>query len=41
MAVTGELHAGIRALRRRRRALAVLRRHLVQLPETAHPLERG
>jgi hypothetical protein len=41
MAVTGELHAGIKALQRRRRALAMLRRHLAQLPETAHPLERG
>jgi hypothetical protein len=41
MAVTGELQAGIKALQRRRRALAVLRRHLAQLPETAHPLERG
>ena len=41
MAVTGELHAGIKALQRRRRALAVLRRHLAQLPETTHPLERG
>jgi hypothetical protein len=41
MAVTGELHAGIRALQRRRRALATLRRHLAQLPETSHPLERG
>jgi hypothetical protein len=41
MVVTGELHAGIKALQRRRRALAMLRRHLAQLPETSHPLERG
>jgi len=41
MAVTGELQAGIRALQRRRRAVAMLRRHLAQLPETPHPLERG
>jgi hypothetical protein len=41
MVVTGELHAGIKALQRRRRALATLRRHLAELPETSHPLERG
>jgi hypothetical protein len=41
MVVTGELHAGIKALQRRRRALAMLRSHLAQLPETSHPLERG
>jgi hypothetical protein len=41
MAVTLELQAGIRALQRRRRALAMLRRHLAQLPETTHPLKHG
>jgi hypothetical protein len=41
MAVTIELQAGLRALQRRRQALAALRRNLAQLPETAHPLERG
>jgi hypothetical protein len=41
MAVTTELQAGIRALRRQRRAVAMLRRHLAELPETAHPLDSG
>jgi hypothetical protein len=41
MAVTVELQAGIKALQHRRRAVAMLRRSLAQLPETTHPLERG
>jgi hypothetical protein len=41
MTVTPELQAGIAALRRHRNAMAALRRSLAELPETAHPLERG
>ena len=41
MTVTPELQAGIAALRRQRDAIAALRRSLAELPETAHPLERG
>jgi len=41
MTVTPELQAGIAALRRQRGAIAALRRNLAELPETAHPLERG
>jgi uncharacterized transporter YbjL len=41
MTVTPELQAGIAALRRQRDAIAALRRNLAELPETAHPLERG
>ena len=41
MTVTPELQAGIAALRRQRDAMAVLRRNLAELPETAHPLDRG
>ena len=41
MTVTPELQAGIAALRRQRDALATLRRNLAELPETAHPLDRG
>jgi len=41
MTVTPELQIGIRALRRQRRAMATLRQNLAELPETAHPLERG
>jgi uncharacterized transporter YbjL len=41
MTVTPELQAGIQALRRQRRAMATLRKTLAELPETAHPLERG
>ena len=41
MTVTPELQAGIAALRRQRDAIAELRRNLAELPETAHPLERG
>jgi hypothetical protein len=41
MTVTPELQAGIAALRRQRDAMAALRRNLAELPETAHPLERG
>jgi len=41
MTVTPELQAGIAALRRQRAAMAALRRNLAELPETAHPFERG
>ena len=41
MTVTRELQAGIAVLRRHRHAIATLRRNLAELPETAHPLERG
>jgi hypothetical protein len=41
MTVTPELQAGIAALRRQHDAMATLRRSLAELPETAHPLERG
>jgi hypothetical protein len=41
MTVTPELQAGIAALRRQRDAMVALRRSLAELPETAHPLERG
>ena len=41
MTVTPELQTGIEALRRQRRAMAALRQNLAELPETAHPLERG
>ena len=41
MTVTPELQIGIEALRRQRRAMAALRQNLAELPETAHPLERG
>jgi hypothetical protein len=41
MTVTPELQAGLAALRRHRRAVAMFRRNLAELPETAHPLERG
>jgi hypothetical protein len=41
MTVSFELRDGVAALRRQRRALALFRRNLAELPETAHPLERG
>ena len=39
MAVTLELPTAIAALRRDSDAIAALRAHLAQLPETAHPLD--
>jgi hypothetical protein len=40
MAATVELPGAIATLRSDARALAALRRHLAELPETAHPLDR-
>jgi len=39
MAVAVEVPGAVRMLRRETRALAALRRHLAELPETPHPLE--
>ena len=41
MTVSFELRDAVTALRRQRRAMALFRRNLAELPETAHPLDRG